>query len=149
MKAKPKKTRANQRPLGPKSKKGAVSSVRNEPPERTRFRRGKSGNPKGRPKGSKNLSTIMMEAARAPVTATINGKLRKISKLQATAMQLATKAAAGDRAAMGKFLDWMDEYEARAAAARPAEFPLNELDLEVLRAIYERMKKSDPESSEE
>ena len=90
-----------------------------------------------------------MEAARAPVTATINGKLRKISKLQATALQLATKAAAGDRAAMGKFLDWMDEYEARAAAARPAEFPLNELDLEVLRAIYERMKKSDPESSEE
>jgi len=123
--------------------------MRNEPPENSRFRRGKSGNPKGRPKGSKNLSTIMMEAARAPVTATINGKIRKITKLEATAMQLATKAAAGDRAAMGQFLDWMDEYEARAAAARPAEFPLSEMDLEVLRAVYERMKKSDPELPKE
>lgn len=90
-----------------------------------------------------------MEAARAPVTATINGKLRKISKLQATAMQLATKAAAGDRAAMGKFLDWMDDIETRAAAARPAQFPLSEVDLEVLRAVYERMKKSDPELPKE
>jgi hypothetical protein len=123
--------------------------MRNEPPENSRFRRGKSGNPKGRPKGSKNLSTIMMEAARAPVTATINGKIRKITKLEATAMQLATKAAAGDRAAMGQFLDWMDEYEARAAAVRPAEFPLSEMDLEVLRAVYERMKKSDPELPKE
>lgn len=123
--------------------------MRNEPPENSRFRPGKSGNPRGRPKGSKNLSTIMMEAARAPVTATINGKIRKITKLEATAMQLATKAAAGDRAAMGQFLDWMDEYEARAAAVRPAEFPLSEMDLEVVRAVYQRMKKSDPELPKE
>jgi hypothetical protein len=31
-------------------------------------------------------------------------------------MQLATKAAGGDQAAIGKFLDWMDEVETRAAA---------------------------------
>jgi hypothetical protein len=64
-------------------------------------------------------------------------------------MQLATKAAAGDRAAIVKLLDWMDEIETRAAAARPAQFPLSELDLEVLRAVYERMKKCDPDNSEE
>jgi hypothetical protein len=90
-----------------------------------------------------------MEAARDQVTATIDGKPRKISKIQATAMQLATKAAAGDRAAMGKFLDWMDEIEARAAAARPTQFPLGEADLEVLRAAYERMKHCAPKPSEE
>jgi adenylosuccinate synthase len=81
-----------------------------------------------------------MAAARDHVTATIGGKPRKISKLQATAMQLATKAAGGDQAAMGKFLDWVDEIETRAAAAKPAEFPFSEADLQVLRAIYERMK---------
>jgi hypothetical protein len=123
--------------------------MRNEPPENSRFRPGKSGNPGGRPKGSKNLSTILMEAARAPVTATINGKPRRISKIQATVMQLATKAAAGDRAAIAKFLDLIDEIETRAAAARPAQFPLSEMDLEVLRAVYERMKKSDPELPKE
>ena len=80
--------------------------------------------------------------------ATINGKPRKISTLQATTMQLATKAAAGDRSAMVKFLDWMDELEARAAAARPAQFTLSEVDLEILRATYERMKKCNPEGPE-
>jgi len=90
-----------------------------------------------------------MEAARAPVIATINGKPRKISKIQATVMQLATKAAAGDRAAIAKFLDLIDEIETRAAAARPAQFPLSEADLEVLRAVYQRMKKSDPELPKE
>ena len=64
-------------------------------------------------------------------------------------MQLATKAAAGDRAAIAKFLDLIDEIETRAAAARPAQFPLSEADLEVLRAVYQRMKKSDPELPKE
>ena len=67
--------------------------------------------------------SIMMDAARDQVTATIAGEQRKISKIQATAMQLATKAAGGDQASIGRFLDWMDEFEARAAAARPEEFP--------------------------
>jgi hypothetical protein len=83
------------------------------------------------------------------VVATINGKARKISTLQATTMQLATKAAAGDRAAVAKFLDWMDEMDARAAATRPSQFSLSEIDLEVLRAAYERMKKCDPDASKE
>ena len=65
-------------------------------------------------------------------------------------MQLGTKAAAGDRWAMGEFLDRIDEIEARAAAARPAEFPFTPGDIEVLREVYERMKQSQPvEASEE
>jgi hypothetical protein len=90
-----------------------------------------------------------MEAARDEVSATINGKTRKISKLQATAMQLATKASVGDQAAINRFLDWVDEIEMRAAAARPAQFPLEERDVEVLRAAYERMKQCDPNKGTE
>jgi Family of unknown function (DUF5681) len=119
------------------------------PPKDTQFQPGRSGNPRGRPKGSKNLSTLIMEAARDHVTATVGGKTRKISKIQATTMQLATKAASGDHAAMSKFLDWIDEIETRAAAARPSQFPFSEVDLEVLRVTYERMKQSDPKPSEE
>ena len=122
---------------------------RGNPPKHRQFRKGTSGNPKGRPKGSKNLSTVIMEAARDEVSATINGKTRKISKLQATAMQLATKASAGDQAAINRFLDWVDEIEMRAAAARPAQFPLEERDVEVLRAAYERMKQCDPNEATE
>src|ERR1019366_10052955 len=93
---------------------------RGNPPKHTQFRKGTTGNPKGRPKGSKNLSTYLMEAARYPVTATVNGRARKISNLQATTMQLATKAARGDQAALGDLLDWVGEIESRAAAVKPS-----------------------------
>ena len=109
------------------------------PPKHTQFKKGMSGNPRGRPKGSKNLSTLISEAARDQVTATIDGRQRRISKVQATAMQLATKAAAGDPKAMIQFLDWVDEIEARAAAARPAQYPLSEADITVIRAVYARL----------
>ena len=64
-------------------------------------------------------------------------------------MQLATKAAGGDQAAIGRFLDWIDEIETRAAAVRPTQFPLSAPDIEVIRAAYERMKQCDPEKPEE
>ena len=132
-----------------KGKGAGKKRARSSPPKHTQFRKGISGNPKGRPKGSKNLSTLMMEAARDQVSATIGGKTRKISKIQATTMQLATKAAGGDHAAMGKFLDWIDEIETRAAAVKPAQFPLSEVDVEVLRAAYQRMKQCEPEQPED
>ncbi len=113
---------------------------RGNPPKHTQFKKGMSGNKKGRPKGSKNLSTLLMEAGRDQVTATIGGKQRRITKTEATTMQLATKAAGGDPASIAKFLDWMDKFETRAAAAKPAAFPFSDADLEVLRAIHERMK---------
>jgi len=122
---------------------------RGNPPKHTQFRKGTTGNPKGRPKGSKNLSTYLMEAARDQVSATVGGKTRKISKIQATAMQLATKAAGGDQTAIGKFLDWMDEIETRAAAVKPSQFPLSAPDIEVLRAAYERMKQCETEKTGE
>jgi hypothetical protein len=119
------------------------------PPTHTQFRKGTSGNPKGRPKGSKNLATYLMEAARDQISTTVGGRTRTISKLQATTMQLATKAAAGDQAAIGRFLDWIDEIETRAANVRPSQFPIGGPDIEVIRAVYERMNQCDPENKRE
>jgi hypothetical protein len=138
--------------MAKKRKKGSGSGQkvgRGNPPKHTQFRKGQSGNKKGRPKGSKNLSTYIMEAARDQVSATVGGRTRTISKLQATTMQLATKAAGGDQAAMGRFLDWVDEIETRAASVKPTQFPLSAPDIEVIRAAYERMKQCDPEKPEE
>jgi adenylosuccinate synthase len=134
--------------MAQKRKKGSDNGQkvgRGNPPKHTRFQKGQSGNKHGRPKGSKNLSTYIMEAARDQVTATVGGRTRKISKLQATAMQLATKAAGGDQAAMSRFLDWVDEIETRTTAVRPTQYPLSAPDIEVLRAAYERMKQCDTE----
>jgi hypothetical protein len=118
---------------------------RGHPPKRTRFRKGQSGNKTGRPKGSKNLSTLMMEAADSQVVIKVDGKSRRISRLQATTLQLATQAARGNQRAIGKFLDWIDEFETRALALKPTQFPLSAPDVEVLRAAYERMKECNPD----
>jgi hypothetical protein len=36
-------------------------------PKHTRFKKGKSGNPRGRPKGALNVATILRKALAAPV----------------------------------------------------------------------------------
>jgi hypothetical protein len=59
----------------------------------TRFRRGKSGNPRGRPRGAKNFSTLLTDASNEPVVVTKDGRRRKISKRELGFKQLANKFA--------------------------------------------------------
>ena len=54
-----------------------------KPPMTTRFRKGQSGNPKGRGKGMKNFNAAFMKAMNQKVTVSLNGKPTKISKLDA------------------------------------------------------------------
>jgi hypothetical protein len=124
----------------PTPSKGDYAVGRGKPPLHTQFRKGDGRKRPGRKPGSKNLRTIITEAVNDPVMVTIEGKQRKITKLQATAMQLATKAATGDVKAIAKLLDWVDEIEARAEAARPSEYPFNDADAKVIREVYSRLR---------
>jgi Family of unknown function (DUF5681) len=47
-----------------------------KPPRHTQFKRGQSGNPKGRAKGSKNLATLIMSVLNERVIITENGRRR-------------------------------------------------------------------------
>lgn len=67
-----------------------------KPPEETRFQKGKSGNPRGRPAGSKNLSTVIQEALAETVVVIEGGRRVKKTKLEVAFAQLANKAASGD-----------------------------------------------------
>ena len=66
------------------------------PPRDTRFRKGQSGNPKGRPKGSKNVATVFLEEMRRLVVVREGGKTRRIGKQEALVTSLWNKAIKGD-----------------------------------------------------
>jgi|GEM_PF-902545 len=66
------------------------------PPRDTRFKKGSSGNPKGRPRGSKNSTTLLKEALNEQVAITENGRRRTITKKEAIVTQIVNKAASGD-----------------------------------------------------
>ncbi len=66
------------------------------PPRQGRFQKGRSGNPKGRPKKAKGFRTIVHQQLETPVEVRINGRVTKISKREAIIAQLVNKAATGD-----------------------------------------------------
>jgi hypothetical protein len=112
-----------------------------KPPRRTQFKKGQSGNPSGRPKGSRNLDKLIIEAAERRIPVNIDGKSRRISMLQSSVWNLAIQAARGDQKATAAFLDRIEENQARVEVARPTEYPLSDADLEVIRTVYDRLKK--------
>ncbi len=67
-----------------------------KPPKGSRFKPGKSGNPKGRPKGSKNFATVIEQELNGRVPINENGQRRSVSKRQVIAKQMVNKAAGGD-----------------------------------------------------
>ena len=66
------------------------------PPRATQFLKGKSGNPRGRPKGTRNLSTDIAELLSRQVPFRHGGKDRKVSRQEALLLSLYQKAIRGD-----------------------------------------------------
>src|SRR5262249_9876502 len=87
---------------------GAVGYGR--PPVNRQFKPGQSGNPRGRPKGSKNLATMFAEALSRPVTVRDkSGKIRRLSKRELEV--IVNKAAAGDPKAFATVAQFADKFE--------------------------------------
>lgn len=84
-----------------------------KPPRQSQFKKGRSGNPKGRPSGAKNLSTLLSEALNEPVIVAENGRHRKITKRQAAFKQLVNEAAKGNWRALKLLVDILQDIERR------------------------------------
>lgn len=65
------------------------------PPKHTRFRKGQSGNPKGRPKGTRNRKSIVREIMERRVTVRENGKSRTVTVADAAIEKLIAKSLNG------------------------------------------------------
>ncbi|SHK17734.1 hypothetical protein SAMN05444000_1212 [Shimia gijangensis] len=87
-----------------------------KPPKKTRFKKGQSGNAKGRPKGSRNFGTIVDEALNGKVTVNENGKASKIASSQALVLRLLEKALRGEDRALTQMIGLAAERSAEREA---------------------------------
>jgi hypothetical protein len=108
-----------------------------KPPEHTRFKKGHTGNPQGRPRRAKNLATLLGAALDGKVTVTEHGRRRRITKREAMIAQLVNRSAQADLKAMAIVLGMLQEIERRTGAStEPAS--LTEADRQVLQFIRNR-----------
>lgn len=82
------------------------------PPRETRFRKGRSGNPRGRPKGAKSAKSLLDQALSAPVTISEGGRTRVVEQRTALFKSLVAKAIKGDARAAALVVRLMDQFGA-------------------------------------
>lgn len=103
------------------------------PPQHSRFKTGQSGNPKGRPRGSRNMKTMLRDQLDQKIQVTENGRTKTMSKREVSVRQLVDKAVKGDHKALTLLLkldmDTGDEgmFDGGAGAA-VSEIPIAAYD---------------------
>jgi hypothetical protein len=115
-----------------------------KPPRHSQFKKGTSGNPKGRRKGSINFATHIENALNEKVIVNENGRRKKISKKEAAAKQFANKAASGDPKSIGLLLGQATGEAVAAAGESENAGPLPEIDRLVAQRLFGRIRSSDP-----
>jgi hypothetical protein len=101
-----------------------------KPPIHTRFRKGQSGNPGGRP--AKNLAALLAAALNEKVTVTENGKRRQVTKREAVIAQLVNKSASAELRATKMLIDMLRDVEKRAEPAAAEKNPFSPTEKEVV-----------------
>lgn len=111
------------------------------PPKTTQFKKGESGNPKGRPKGSRSLQTILVEELKSSVTIHENGRSKTVKKGEVIVKQMVNKAMAGDHKAAHLVLGVSQQQEYQDALKESTAIDtVTQEDQIVMQSIMERMK---------
>jgi hypothetical protein len=118
-----------------------------KPPQQTQFVKGKSGNPNGRPKGSRNFATVIQDELKRRVAVTEDGKRKRITKREAVAKQLVNKAAAGDPKAIPVLLNETRPFETDVAIGAVRSESLSPEDQAVMESIVRRIHEAASESN--
>lgn len=110
------------------------------PPSHARFQKGRSGNPKGRPKGARNFGTELKEALGQKVLVREGGVARRVTRRGAVVLSLLAKALKGDVRAAALLL----AAEQRADAAKqgaPDDEALSAEEAEVMAGFEARLRR--------
>ena len=109
------------------------------PPKATQFQPGKSGNPRGRPKGAKNAATMANLALDQKIPVTEKGVHRRMSVREVAFRRLAEKAVAGDLKTLAFLLTLAAEANSHEAPA--ATEALSQQDADIIKTFLEGMQR--------
>ncbi len=109
---------------------------RGKPPRHSQFKKGMSGNAKGRPRGTRNFVSDLRDELAEPVNVREGGSVSRVSSQRAALKKLRDKALKGDQRALDRMIA-LAERHGLEDAADEAESALSESD----QKIIERFKK--------
>lgn len=115
------------------------------PPSANRFGPGISGNPKGRPKGSKNILKVIEKELDNRIGVTEGGARKTITKRVAAIKQLVNKAIGGDARALALLLKTAAENEEEPSKQTEVAGPTEQRMME---SIKRRIRLADPSPTE-
>jgi hypothetical protein len=118
-----------------------------KPPLHSRFRKGCSGNSKGRPKGTKNLRTDLNEVLQERITVTEGDRKVRMSKQRAIVMTLVAKTLKGDSRSANTLLNTMFRALGFADADENVEQPLDANEQELMAGIEARIQRKTESST--
>jgi len=120
-----------------------------KPPVDTRFKPGRSGNPKGRPKGTKNLKTDLAEELNERITIREGTATKTLSKQRILVKALLNKAGKGDVRAANLVFSLVMRLEDSSEGGADTEIELTNDDYEVLETYLQQRRDGDSEAPTE
>lgn len=111
-----------------------------KPPKHSRFEKGKSGNPGGRPKGTKNLRTDLIEELSERISVREGDRPITISKQRAYLKALVARSLKGDARAAATLMNLMLRVFDLGDVAAEETLPLTTEERELFAFVEERMR---------
>jgi hypothetical protein len=110
------------------------------PPRERQFRKGVSGNPKGRRTGSKNIVTLFNEIASELIPVTEGSKSRTVTRLEGVLRIQMNSALKGDHRAIKETLQMQRAFECQEQVEASA-VDLSSRDEEIKRNFFKRVER--------
>ena len=111
-----------------------------KPPRHTRYQKGRSGNPAGRPRGKKNLATLLSDALDQKIIVVESGRRKRSASARRLSPNF-NKSASADLKATQIVLAMLRDVETRADSGCADIGSLTEADRQIIQRIQARIRR--------